>query len=208
MSTTSSKTPVLEDGLPLPGVGDCLFEQGKLPIAAIEYNEHFRFYDMKHGYKLAGDVLVEYWLTDGANPLDGRLIFPILYCYRHFLELSMKWILWHREEYRSMSVYKSHDLGKLLNHCRLIFKDLGFDDDPVVSASQSMILQMHERDQGSFNFRYTHDTVENRIDLGVEVVDLIRLRTGIEKLHNFFDITECIMHAELDARSDSLSWGF
>jgi hypothetical protein len=208
MSTTSSKITVPEDGLPLPEAGDCLFEQGKLSIAPIEYDERYRFYDMKHGYKLAGDVLVRYCLTDGASPFDGRLMFPILYCYRHFLELSMKWILWHREEYRSMSVYKSHDLGKLFDHCRLIFKDLGFDDDPGVSASQNMILQMHERDRGSFNFRYTHDTVGNPIDLGIGVVDLIRLRAGIEKLHSFFDITESIIHAELDARSDSLSWGF
>jgi hypothetical protein len=194
-----------DDEFRLPKGGDYLFERGKLLIidqTLVEDHELRRFYRMKHGYKLAGDVLVQRWLTQSRTLSGESLVFPILFCYRHFLELSMKWTLWHREEYRSTSIFKEHDLKKLWDKCLLIFQDVNIDADPEIVASAKLILEMHDMDEGSFNFRYTHDKNGKVIDLGIEEVNLARLREGIEKLDNFFDITDTIINVELDARSD------
>jgi hypothetical protein len=207
--TTMVKTPVdrqePDDEFPVPRVGDRLFERGKLSIidrALVEDHDLRRFYRMKDGYKLAGDVLVQRWLTQSRTLYGDSLVYPILFCYRHFLELSMEWILWQREEYRSTSIFKEHDLRRLWHKCLLIFQDVNIDADPQVVASEKLILEMHEMDEGSFNFRYTHDKKGKVIDLGIGRVDLIRLREGIEKLDNFFDIADTIIDVELDARWD------
>lgn len=139
-------TPVDEpdDEFPLPDVGDYLFERGKFRIvdqALLEDHDLRRFYRMKGGYKIAGDVLVQRWLTQSRTLAGDSLVFPILFCYRHFLELSMKWILWHRQEYRSTSIFKGHGLKKLWDKCLLIFQDVNVDADPVVAASGELILE-------------------------------------------------------------------
>jgi hypothetical protein len=196
-------TPIEPDEFPLPEVGDYLFEpEVSIHQAPVERHELYRFHAMKDGYKLAGDVLVQHWLTQKRSSSGDSLVFPIIFCYRHFLELSMKWILWHREEYRSMSIFDEHDLNEIWSKCRLLFQEFEFNTDPQVEASQRMILEMHEKDERSFNFRYTLDRQGKLIELEMKGVDLVRLREGIEKLHNFFDIAETIMNVELDARSD------
>jgi hypothetical protein len=153
------KTPVDEqepdDEFPLPKVGDCLFERGKLSIidqALVEDHDLRRFYRMKGGYKLAGDMLVQCWLIQSRTLSGDSLVFPILFCYRHFLELSMKWTLWRSEEYRSTIIFKEHDLRKLWDKCLLVFQDVNIDADPEVVASEKLILEMHEMDEGFIQF--------------------------------------------------------
>ena len=65
-----------------------------------------------------------------------------------------------------------------------------------------MILEMHEKDERSFNFRYALDNQGKLIELEIKGVDLVRLGAGIEKLDNFFNIAETMIDVELDARSD------
>jgi hypothetical protein len=203
------KTPVdrqeSDNEFPLPRVGDYLFDRGKFSIrdqALVEDHDLHRFYRMKGGYKLAGDVLVQHWLTQSRTLSGESLVYPILYCYRHFLELRMKWTLWHREEYRSTQIFREHVLKELWDECLRIFTDLKIDANPEVVAAEELILEMHEMDERSFNFRYTYDDKGKVIDLGIGGVDLIRLHERIEKLDNFFDISDTIINVELDARSD------
>ena len=195
--------PTESDELPLPEVGDYLFEPTiSIHQAHVEGHELYRFHAKKSGYKLAGDVLVQHWLRQKRTSSGDDLVFPIIFCYRHFLELSMKWILWHRLEYRSMSIFGEHDLSKIWSKCRLLFQEFEINEEPQVKASQRMILEMHEKDERSFNFRYTLDRQGKPIELEMKGVDLTGLRERIEKLDNFFDIADTIIDVELDARSE------
>lgn len=46
---------------------------------------------MIDGYKMAADCLVDD--ADDSERKRNRLIYPIVFCYRHFLELSLKHVI-------------------------------------------------------------------------------------------------------------------
>jgi hypothetical protein len=61
----------------------------------------------------SGDILVE---ECRRNPTDRHnLVYPILYCYRHGLELAMKWVIgiFGRLAGVYSADYLDHDLWKL-----------------------------------------------------------------------------------------------
>lgn len=193
------------DELPLPQQGDYLFERRKFSFGQVgaQPNEIYRFPDIRDGYKLAGDALVDHWLCTR----EDRLLFPILYCYRHAVELSMKLLLWLWEWYRPGNpeeIFRTHDLKKLWEKCRLILRECGVDSDETVCAAESLILELHEMDERSFNFRYAHDNKGVALNIEEQGYDLMRIRDCIGKLYEFFETSEGIIGVELDARSDGL----
>jgi hypothetical protein len=194
-----------DDALPLPEEGDYFFGPQKFSSRCplVPEGELHRFYDLRNGYKHAGDVLSQYWLSQERRISNDRLLFPILYCYRHYLELSMKWILW-RAGSKSDTIFKAHNLKTLWEKCRFVLRDCGADDDEKVDYSQRLILDIHEKDELSSNFRYALGRDGTSIDLSLGSVDLVRIRDNIGKLANFFDIIGTIVEVELDNRSHFL----
>src|SRR5436305_1442713 len=70
-----------------PAAGDRLFtaateDEGG---AGIEQSAYSRFVFMTNGYKDAADMLVQEALADPLSRYD--LIYPIIYCYRQYIEL-------------------------------------------------------------------------------------------------------------------------
>ncbi len=72
-----------------PQVGDKLFNQSDIYFQSANINKfgHFRLEYMIEGYKHGADLMVERALEDRVA-LDV-LIFPIIFCYRHYIELSL-----------------------------------------------------------------------------------------------------------------------
>ena len=79
-----------------------------------------------HGYMSAGEALVE---DCRRNPQERHfLIYPILFVYRHALELAMKWILTMYGGYDANDI-AHHDLWQLWKLCREV---IGAAGDGVV----------------------------------------------------------------------------
>ena len=56
-------------------------------------NKDLALYGLREGYKNSADTLVEYVLQHGENPkILDTYIFPILFSYRHCIEISLKHI--------------------------------------------------------------------------------------------------------------------
>lgn len=79
-------------------MGKKIFREGKNPYARAYFgwqNRHLALYGLKEGYKNSADNLVDIALKEGSKgdikTLD-TYIFPVLFCYRHALELSLKQI--------------------------------------------------------------------------------------------------------------------
>jgi hypothetical protein len=89
--------------------------------AAIERHGYSRLVFMTDGYKVAADILVEEAIADRISRYD--LIYPILFCYRQFIELSLKGLI---ESYGARVGVRApgniHDLKKLLKSFRRVLR--------------------------------------------------------------------------------------
>ncbi|EWH01485.1 hypothetical protein [Halomonas sp. BC04] len=110
------------------------------------------------GYKEAGDSLVNS-VADRSGSADS-LIFPIVFLYRHYIELRLKSLLHDGNrlldiEHKQKS---EHQLSKLWSKVRDILVELwpdGSKDDLV--AFDSLINQFEKVDPRSTTFRYPKD---------------------------------------------------
>jgi|GEM_PF-7035449 hypothetical protein len=142
---------------------------------------------MGDGYFRAGEVLIDQCHRD---PFDAHmLIYPILFCYRHALEISLKWIVQQYGRLGSVALPEksTHDLAELWKlHCE-ISKVCGnaIDREPEDAVGR-IVQDFHEMDKGSFTFRYATDKNGVTITLPRGIVDLATLRDVMESCANFF----------------------
>ena len=120
------------------------------------------YYDLTElyivGYKEAGDSLVNS-VADRSGTADS-LIFPIVFLYRHYIELRLKSLLQdgHRLLDKAHKQKPGHQLSRLWLEVRNILVDLWPDrnkDD--LAAFDSLINQFEQIDPRSTTFRYPKD---------------------------------------------------
>ncbi len=107
-------------------------------------------------YKEAADDLVDKLLPD-------LYIFPIMFCYRQYLELLLKNICQHhmkKKDYKDFVFDVSHDLSKIWPYAKSFLVN-EIDEDKVNFIEQS-IRFFHTLDPNSFTFRYEKDKKLNR----------------------------------------------
>lgn len=91
-------TDILEEEFRWPKAGDKLILPGQSGQGAYLARHHGeRIYRLINGYKLAADLLVEEVAAETWR--KDVLIYPIVFCYRHYLELILKSLL---DDYGSM----------------------------------------------------------------------------------------------------------
>lgn len=97
--------------------------------------------ELANSYKIAGDKLAKNILAD---ELGSDLACPMMYCYRHAIELYLKSVL--REK------HKTHKLDKLLEKFRYQMKT-DFNSD-IPDWFEKIILAFNDFDPESTTFRY------------------------------------------------------
>ena len=105
------------------------------------------------GYMSAGASLIQ---TCKDDPNDRHfLIYPILFNYRHGIELAMKWIVAMYGHYSSVRIgyIAHHDLWQLWKLCKQIIIELGSEDEAIPIVEQ-IIKDLHDLDKSALAFRY------------------------------------------------------
>ncbi|WP_444998444.1 hypothetical protein [Aliikangiella sp. IMCC44359] len=107
---------------------------------------------------VATDLLVESVSTRKGSA--DSLIFPIVFLYRHYIELRLKSLL--HDGYRLLDrAHKPkavHQLSKLWPRVRNILEELWPDDDSTALHSMDLLIkQFEEVDPRSTSFRYPKD---------------------------------------------------
>jgi hypothetical protein len=142
---------------------------------------------MLRGYFRAGHVLVEK-CSKNLNEAHA-LIYPILFCYRHALEMAMQGIVsayGHRYGV-SLPTKKDHNLDPLWKCCKAIFTHPD-NKSAAVGASrvEKVIKQFHSLDIRNEAFRYSEKKDGTFIPLPNDAIDLINLREIMKRLESFF----------------------
>lgn len=142
---------------PWPVAGEQLFRDD-LPDwhynACLQWDPN-SFTPYAEGYKQAGRALVEeIGLRRGTVDF---LVYPIVYLYRHYLELSMKSLI--ESGNRLLDIDEDfmdlHDLLALWKECRRILEQI---EPPATKADldavEEKVKQLHRVDRDSMPFRY------------------------------------------------------
>jgi len=141
---------------------------------------------MLHGYFRAGHALIE--LCQSETHEGQLVIYPILFCYRHALEMSMKWIIGNYCRRFDVSAPEpNHNLLQLWKSCSAIFEKTDNNTSAVTTAAvEKLLKEFHDLDARAEAFRYPISRNGALISLPNLAIDPTNLREVMEGLENFF----------------------
>ena len=139
------------------------------------------------GFMQAGDNLAQRALDDPIARLE--LIYPITYCYRHAIETGLKWLVAQYGRPVGVSIEdinQTHDLLELWRAYIRIVEACGEDPSKEETATVGKIVkEFHDRDKGSFAFRYATDSKGAHVTLPDADIDLENLRDVMQAVANY-----------------------
>ncbi|MCI5098870.1 hypothetical protein [Phaeobacter italicus] len=143
---------------------------------------------MVRGYKEAADSLVARLTSPWQQ---NTQVYPILYLYRHFLELSLKEIVHlFGKDVQVNPDWMSHSLVTQWQKVQKIVEEFGVQGDTNADRKvNSVIEQFNGVDQDSTAFRYATRPSGEPMKLKVESIDIVRLSRDMDELYNYFQGT-------------------
>lgn len=150
---------------------------------------------MPEAYKESGDFLVEALLQGGDGTHPDRFLFPILYLYRHAVELKLKELIYLgiRLELEDLSTIEetlqAHALYPLWNRVSKVLKQFWPNGDvSELGAVESIICTLHETDKDGQHLRYSKSKDGEKFTHNMPPqIDLLNMRTVIDGLWNLLD---------------------
>jgi hypothetical protein len=145
---------------------------------------------IREGYKNAADLLVE--KARESNLDRDSLVYPIVFCYRHYLELALKALVaTYGPGVEIKPNWKSHDLGRLWQSFIGMLARYDVEDvDGANTIVGELIREFASIDPASFSFRYPVDTEGYPIPMGRGSLDLTRLADVMDGVSGYFQGTD------------------
>ena len=187
MGNQSTFENILNQEFRWPQPGDDPFAIPKgIADATIVEDKFLRFVLMMEGYKRAAETLVGRCLENRRE--TDFLIFPIMFLYRHCLELQLKYIInTYGPQVGVAPTWNTHDLAKLWHEFKAVLDSFGTgnlgDTDSIVEKT---VAQFAKIDPKSFSHRYPCDIEGKPIPLIQSKLDLETLKDVMEGVFGYF----------------------
>lgn len=191
-----------ENNFRRPKTGDRLFRESDNWDRTVIFSGQriSRFVHIWSGFADAAEILARRCEDDPVG--RDLLIFPILFLYRHGLEMALKWIILTYGNQRKMP--DDHNLWNLWKACRIVIEENGSDDhDGTFEAVEQIVKDFHDIDKHNIAFRYPTNKNGKLVDLRAEPFDLENLKNVMKGVDNFFIGVD----GELDERKKAIGWG-
>jgi hypothetical protein len=133
------------------------------------------------------------------------LIYPIVFGYRQFLELTLKAMI---EEYGPLGgvppVWSHHRLEDLSKDFERLLRNWGAADqeDGGTDAVQKWVAEFARMDPTSAAFRFPKSRKGEASVAGFDGIDLLQLREIMLAIETYFMCVEAALHSKRDA------WGY
>jgi len=192
MAKRKSFEKILNTEFRWPKIGDLPFVMAADPLsnASIANDSSARLLAMTDGYRRAADLLVKQAESNDAD--RDFLVYPIIFNYRHFLELSLKYLLaTHGPRVGIEPNWKTHDLLVLWEEFYDMLQRFGTNDpdevDPIVAST---VLEFAKIDPGSYSHRYPVDCFGKPLPVTHADLHLATLADVINGVSGYFSGTD------------------
>lgn len=160
------------------------------------------------GYKYAADILVDKY-ADLKNIGALRLVYPIMFLYRQYLELALKDLLTTGSQLvdkdkPDLKQYR-HDLPKLWSDVRPLLEKFWGDEEArgKHDAIEERIAEFHKVDAGSFVFRYPEDGKGQNHGIDAFRIALQRVKGTVHTISILLDSAGELMREWLQEKWDA-----
>lgn len=176
--------------------------------AILDHDSNMNKWDLyAQGYYRAAEMLIE--SLEGKHPsVNDKLVYPICFLYRHFIELRLKEIIYYgsrliekpknitkkdKVAHHKIEILWEKDVRPILE---IVFPDGPLEDLDLVGEyiiqyikidSEKLWCEEVEVDPTSFSFRYPYDLDGNPNLVGMEKINLMNLKQTMSRLASFFD---------------------
>ena len=141
------------------------------------------------GYIRATEIISEYVLDKQVE--QDILVYPLLFLFRHCLEISMKSIISSGSRIigTSASSLHTHDLLSTWKDCKAVLGKLWPDRDSarIMELCDEVIKQASILDSGSFNFRYPLDKAGKITLEGYRHINIRQFTENVGEVVYFLD---------------------
>lgn len=190
-----------ERELPWPRAGDHVFLAGDADWsmnACVNWGGGWTLYAI--GYRNAGDALFERVAQDRGEA--DALVYPIVFCYRQYLELMLKDTLVEARRY--FGIDEPFDPEHSLMHhwvpLRALLEKRWSDHPEPLDAVGENLGQFDEVDKGSFAFRYSTTTSgQPSLPNEMEHINLRNLSEVVARIGTFLEACATGLSAEREA---------
>jgi hypothetical protein len=154
------------------------------------------------GYREAADRIYQSW----REISNDALAFPIVFLFRHYVELRIKELLQSVERLLDLPKgwTRSHDIADLWRRLRPLLQRAD-SDQPVgdFENAQRLIVELARNDALAMEFRFPEDNVGKRHLADMERLDLVNFYTAMQKLSAFLDGASMAISVYLDLERQS-----
>jgi len=190
-----------------PANGDRLLRRSDDWDKSVEFSQtpFARHVHIWSGYTRAASALVE---EADQDSVDGHfLVYPILFNYRHALELALKFVIVAYGRYANVHLTEdeaNHDLWSLWKLCKQVIVELGSEGekDEALLAVEQVVKDFHDLDKSGMGFRYSTTKAGATIQLPTTPIDLRNIQDVMEGIDNFFSGVD----GQLDANTSAMPW--
>jgi len=158
--------------------------------ANVALNSRQRLVLMLEGYKHAGDLMVQ--SSERDSHLRDMLVFPVIFNYRQFVELSLKYQLsTYGRPVGIAANWNTHDLDILWTTFVEMLAKYGTPDpdeaDPIIGE---IVAEFSKIDPLSYSYRYPVDRRGNALPITYADLHLPSLKDVMEAVANYFNGTD------------------
>jgi len=158
-----------------------------------------QFYMYIEGYKLSGDTLLDIALDSKDSSVKDKLIFPIVFSYRQYVELKLKkmyidYCNQSRDHIVKILNKKGHKILGLWNLVYpIIIENIGEEIQQNCFILEKHMKEIHDYDMYSDSFRYPVNRDHKLHHQKWEYLDLVNLKEKFIEIYNCFDYMDLKM---------------
>jgi hypothetical protein len=180
-------------------------EKGNKAFASAEDGAYFHVPSIRNfhpphaqAFKEAAETVIDKMEADGDRPTNDIYIFPVLYLYRHGIEINLKSLiqvginLKFFERDAVQAALDDHNLAKLWNHAKKLLLHRWSESNPApLKATESVINGLHQSDPNGQVFRYAFDKAgkRHRYDRLPDHISVTTLKKTMDGVFNFLEST-------------------
>ena len=176
--------------------------------ACLTYGDDLGIYSA--GFREGAEALIEVLASKQCG--QDMLVYPIVYCLRHAVELALKQVIWagRRLIDEPGDFPDGHLLDNLWNTCRPVLRRIWPTDDQSFRKVESTVESLRAIDPAGEAFRYPLTTKKKgkrsaTIASNLQQLDLARLFADVDETLSLLDGADTGIDVYSEAKADMLS---